>query len=52
MDRLHPDIGPKTTIHPDAAKIKPLVIEEPGKPSKWITFKALRVLKKVEEAGE
>jgi hypothetical protein len=48
MDRAHPDVGPGTTIHPDKEKIKPLVIEEPGKPSKWITFKALRVLKRVE----
>ena len=51
MDRLHPDIGPGTTIHPDTRKIKPLVIERPGKPSKWITLKALRVLKRVDEAG-
>lgn len=51
MDRLHPDIGPRTTIHPDKKKIKPLVIEEPGKPSKWITLKALRVLKRVEDAA-
>jgi hypothetical protein len=50
MDRLHPDIGPGTTIHPPKEKIQPLVIEEPGKPSKWITLKALRVLKRVEEA--
>jgi len=51
MDRLHPDIGPRTTIHPDKEKIKPLVIEKPGAPSKWITLKALRVLKRVGEAG-
>ena len=51
LDRLHPDIGPQTTIHPDKAKIKPLVIEEQGKPSKWITLRALRVLKRVREAG-
>jgi hypothetical protein len=51
MDRLQPDIGPKTKIHPDKSKIKPLVIEAPGKPSKWITLKALRVLKRVEEAA-
>jgi hypothetical protein len=51
MDRLHPDIGAGTTIHPEKEKIKPLVIEEPGKPSKWITLKALRVLKRVENAA-
>jgi hypothetical protein len=51
MDRLHPDIGPRTKIHPDKEKIKPLVIEKTGVPSKWITLKALRVLKRVEEAS-
>jgi hypothetical protein len=51
MDRSHPDLGAGTTIHPDKKKIKPLVIEEPGQPSKWITLKALRVLKRVEDAG-
>jgi hypothetical protein len=51
MDRSHPDLGPGTTIHPDKNKIRPLVIEEPGRPSKWITLKALRVRKRVEDAG-
>jgi len=49
MDRIHPDFGPGTNYHPDR-KTKPLVIEEAGKPSKWITLKALRVLKRVDEA--
>jgi hypothetical protein len=51
MDRLHPDIGPNTKIHPDLETIKPLTVEKLGKSSKWITLKALRVLKRVEEAG-
>jgi len=51
MDRSHPDTGPKTVIHPDPSKMKPLVIEPPGRPSKWITLKALRVLKRVEDAS-
>ena len=38
-------------LHPDSQKIKPLLIEESGKPSKWITLRALRVLKRVEEAS-
>ncbi|HYS99584.1 MAG TPA: hypothetical protein VEO20_02860 [Thermoplasmata archaeon] len=50
VDRVHPDIGPGTKIHPDVKKIKPLVIEPPGKPSKWITLKALTVLKRTDEA--
>lgn len=37
--------------HPDPQNPKPLVIEEPGRPSKWITVKALRVLKRVEETS-
>jgi hypothetical protein len=49
-DRLNPDFGPGTTGNPDK-KAKPLVIEEPGKPSKWITLAALRVLKRVEDAS-
>jgi hypothetical protein len=51
MEQAHPDIGPGISIQPDKRKIKPLVIEAPGEPSKWITLKALRVLKRVEEAG-
>jgi hypothetical protein len=51
LDRLHPDITPQTPIYPDPKKLQPLVIEEPGKPSKWITLKALRVLKRVQEAA-
>jgi len=51
MDRLHPDIGPKTVIHPSKEKIRPLEIEPAGRPSKWITLKALRVLKRVSESG-
>ncbi len=47
MDRLHPDVGPGVTVHPDKKRIQPLVIEEPGQPSKWITLKALRVLTRV-----
>ena len=51
MDRLHPDIGPDITIHPDKEKIKPLIVEEASKPSKWITLKALRVLNRVAQAS-
>jgi hypothetical protein len=50
MDRSHPDIGRGITIHPDPSKIKPLVIEETGRPSKWITLKALSVLHRIERA--
>jgi hypothetical protein len=50
MDRLHPDLGPAAEVHPDPKAAKPLVVEEPGRPSKWITLRALRVLKRVQDA--
>jgi len=50
MERVHPDIGPGGNAHPDRST-RPLVIEPAGKPSKWITLKALRVLRRVEDAG-
>lgn len=48
MDRLHPDIGPGGGDRP---KSRPLVIERPGRPSKWITLKALRVVRAVDAAS-
>ncbi len=50
-DRSHPDVGPGILTHPERAQMTPLVIEPPGKPSKWITLKALRVLKRVRDAA-
>ena len=49
-ERSHPDVGPGTDYHPDPKTVKPLVIEAAGRPSKWITLKALRVLKRVGES--
>ena len=51
LDRAHPDLGPGASIHLSVKKVKPLEQEEPGKPSKWITLTALRVLKRVEDAN-
>jgi hypothetical protein len=49
MDRLHPDVsGPKAAQYRKG--VTALRIEAPGRPSKWITLKALRVLKRVEDA--
>jgi hypothetical protein len=49
MDRLHPDVsGPQAAQYRKG--VTPLRIEGAGKPSKWITLKALRILKRVEEA--
>ena len=50
VDKVHPDIATGTKIHPGREKIRPLVIELPGKPSKWITLTALTVLKRTDEA--
>jgi hypothetical protein len=49
VERAHPDFGPGSNAHPDRT-LRPLTIERPGRPSKWITLKALRVRKRVEEA--
>ncbi len=50
LDRIHPDEGP--TGGPSAArKVKPLVVEQAGRPSKWITLRALRVVKRVGDAS-
>ncbi len=49
-DRSHPDVPPGTKVYSDPKKIRPLVIEPPGQPSKWITLKALTVLKRAEPA--
>ena len=49
-DRVHPDVPPGTKIYSDMRKVRPLVIEPPGRPSKWITLKALSVLKRTAAA--
>jgi hypothetical protein len=48
IDKPHPDIVPGMKIYHDMTKVRPLVIEPPGRPSKWITLKALTVLKRVD----
>ncbi len=51
LDRAHPDLGPGTKINLSVKKVKPLELEVPGKPSKWITLTALRILKRVDDAS-
>jgi hypothetical protein len=53
LDKVHPDLGPGATLSSFAIdkKVKPFALEREGEPSKWITLKALRVLKRVEDAG-
>ena len=49
LDRVHPDVLAKGDL--PSGKVHRLQVEEPGKPSKWVTLKALRVLKRVENAS-
>ncbi len=51
LEKSHPDLGPGVKISPDPKKIRPLVIEPVGRPSKWATLKALSVLKRADEAA-
>jgi hypothetical protein len=48
LDRVHPDMEPAAGF---ASKAKTFALEAPGKPSKWITLAALRVLKRVENVS-
>ena len=50
LDNVHPDlgVGAQYTLRKGPT---PFALEKPGKPSKWITLTALRVLKRVEEAN-
>lgn len=50
IDRANPD-APASLLHLHIKKARPLQLESPGRPSKWITLTALRVLKRVESAG-
>ncbi len=50
LDKVHPDIGTGIKVYSNPRKVRPLEIEAPGRPSKWITLKALTVLKRVAEA--
>jgi hypothetical protein len=49
LDRVHPDVAKKSDL--PSPPIYRLEIEAPGRPSKWITLKALRVLKRVRDAS-
>ena len=51
LDRVHPDVGTGANLHLHAKKVKAIALEEPGRPSKWITLTALRILKRVEDAS-
>jgi hypothetical protein len=52
LEAVHPDVEGSTADwyakHPSQAPT-PFALEKPGQPSKMITFRALRVLKRLEE---
>lgn len=50
LDAVHRDLGPGAGYRPKTKSIK-FALEEPGAPSKWVTLTAMRVLKRVREAG-
>ena len=53
LDVVHPDLG-AGVVESDFGvdkRPKPFALEEAGRPSKWITLTALRVLKRVEETS-
>lgn len=52
LDRVHPDLGPGSGYGLDTSGVRPFELEKAGEPSKWITFTALRVLKRVEDATQ
>ncbi len=49
IDRANPD-APASQLHLHGKKVHLLQLETPGRPSNWITLRALRVQKRVEEA--
>ena len=55
LDGVHPDVAPGANedllSRVKAKKFKPFALEEAGRPSKWVTLTALRVLKRVEDAS-
>ena len=48
LEKVHPDFGAGAR-YSLRKKVSPFALEEAGKPSKWITLTALRVLKRVED---
>ena len=50
LDKVHPDLGVGAQ-YSLPKKVSPFALEEAGKPSKWITLTALRVLKRVEDSS-
>ena len=49
LDAVHPDLGRGANYGPFKKRPKRFALEVEGKPSKWITLVALRILKRIEE---
>ena len=49
LDAVHPDLGRGANYGPFKKRPKRFALEAEGKPSKWITLTALRILKRIEE---
>lgn len=50
IDRANPD-APASLLGLHVKKVRPLQLESPGRPSKWVTLTALKVLKRVTDAN-
>jgi hypothetical protein len=50
IEKAHPDIGAGAQFRLHTGS-KPFALEPAGKPSKWITMTAMRVLKRIDEAS-
>jgi hypothetical protein len=52
LDRIHPDPPSYAWVKGNLkSKVTPFALEEAGKPSKWVTLTAMRVLKRVEDSA-
>ncbi len=51
IDKVPPDLGPGLRIYSDMSKVRPLVIERAGAPSRWLTLRALTVLKRTSDTS-
>lgn len=49
LDKIPPDSSSEIEYNAGFGGVQPLVVEPEGKPSKWITLTALRILKRIDE---
>jgi hypothetical protein len=51
LDNAHPDIEPRQAGYGYTETMFPMILEQPGVPSRWATVEALSVLRRVEQAA-